>query len=65
MLSLFPILSRAITDQIVARFLKSIGIILAFILLAFRKSLNSYLLSSTIYLELSDMQDRSALIFII
>lgn len=61
MLSLFSVVSIAITDQAVAKFFKlsGMGILLGFILLAFRKGLNHHLISSTIYFGLSDMQDKT------
>lgn len=56
MLSLLPIASAAIPDQVVAKFLKlaSMGIHLDFMLLTY------HLISSTIYLVPSDMQGRPA-----
>lgn len=57
MFSLFPVVDTAITDQAVAKFLKlaGTGIVLGFILLAFRKGLNYNLISSIIYLVPRDM----------
>lgn len=61
MLSLFPVVNTAITNQAVPNFLKlpGIGIMLGFILLAFRKGLNYHLISSIIYLVPSDMPLKS------
>lgn len=62
MLSLLPIASTAIADEVVAKFLKlaSMGINLDFMLLAFRKGLTCHLISRTICLGPSDMQGKPA-----
>ena len=51
MSSMFPVVDIAITDQAIVKFLKlaCIGIMLGFILLAFRKGLNYHLISTVVF----------------
>lgn len=59
MLSLFPVVSIAITDQVVAKFLKLESICIILVLFCWL-SLSYHLISSTINFVPSDMQGKPA-----